>query len=326
MENLSLPGRQVIIPLSIPISDYLRDHRYEGQAVLPAAEALQILAGSLPEDVHHGDPLLQEGGEFSRLLHLDPEADTLNVFHEIALSPDGRRQSRLTTLRSGRQTQLNRRVTHVSVVFSSVDRKGSVSETELTDHLGKANRGRSFKKSGDDLACRADPADVEPAGLNGPAFTFPSERLYSDLVPFGSAYHNVISKIDLTEAGARATVSGGDHQEAAGPLGSPFPFDAAMHVACAWGQRYRHTVAFPVGFERREILLPTSAGQTYLCDVLALPEAGTALRFDICLYDEAHRLAEIILGLKMRDISGGRLKPPAWVRKEGRCAWPGFSF
>ena len=109
------------IPLSMAIPDYLRDHRYEGRVVLPAAEALQILAKSLPEDLPRCNPLLQEGGEFSRLLHLDPGADTLNVFHEIAVSPDGRRQSRLTTLHSGRQTQLNRRMTHVSVVFSSID-------------------------------------------------------------------------------------------------------------------------------------------------------------------------------------------------------------
>ena len=109
------------IPLSVPIPDYLRDHCYEGRVVLPAAEALQILAGSLPEDLPHCNPLLQEAGEFSRLLPLDPEADTLNVFHEIALSSDGRRQSRLTTLHSGRQTQLNRRMTHVSVVFSAID-------------------------------------------------------------------------------------------------------------------------------------------------------------------------------------------------------------
>ncbi|MBA4424005.1 MAG: hypothetical protein C0390_13065, partial [Syntrophus sp. (in: bacteria)] len=93
------------VPLSIAIPDYLRDHRYEGRVVLPAAEALQILAGSLPGDLPRCNPLRQEGGEFAHLLPLDPQADTLDVFHEIAVSPDGRRQSSLTTLRLGRQTQ-----------------------------------------------------------------------------------------------------------------------------------------------------------------------------------------------------------------------------
>jgi hypothetical protein len=304
------------IPLSIAIPDYLRDHRYEGRVVLPAAEALQILAGSLPEDLPRCDPRLQEGGEFSRLLHLDPGADTLNVFHEIAVSPDGRRQSRLTTLHSGRQTQLNRRMTHVSVVFSSIDPIAAGRENASANHSREASSAGFSRKRGDDTAgYGADKAHVEAAGLNGPIFTFSCRRLYDDLVPFGPAYHNVVTEISLTEAGARAYVSGGDVREAVGPLGSPFPFDAAMHVACAWGQRYGNVVAFPVGFESRKILLPTSAGQTYLCRVFSLPEEEAALRFNVRLFDEDHRPVEIILGLKMRDISGGRLKPPLWVRK-----------
>jgi len=303
------------IPLSISIPVYLRDHRYEGRVVLPAAEALQILAKSLPGDLPRCDPLLQEGGEFARLLHLDPRADTLNVFHEIAFSPDGLRQSRLTTLHSGRQTQLNRRMTHVSVVFSAIDPMQAGRENGPADHSGKASPAGFSGKRGDDPGYGADPAHDEADELDGPIFTFPCERLYTDLVPFGPAYHNAVNEIGLTETGARAYVSGGDFREAVGPLGSPFPFDAAMHVACAWGQRYRNIVAFPVGFDRREILLPTSAGETYLCRVVSLPDDGSALRFNVRLFGEDHRPVEIILGLKMRDISGGRLKPPAWVRK-----------
>jgi hypothetical protein len=303
------------IPLSISIPAYLRDHRYEGRVVLPAAEALQILAGSLPEDLPCYDPLLQEGGEFSRLLYLDPGADTLNVFHEIAASPDGCRQSRLTTFRSGRQTRLNRRMTHVSVVFATIENAAAGREYGPMDHSGERSLTQFSRKRGEDPEYEADSAHAEEAGLNGPMFTFSCERLYSDLVPFGPAYHNVVSDIDLTEIGARAAVSGGNHLEASGSLGSPFPFDAAMHVACAWGQRYRNVVAFPVGFDRREILLPTSAGETYFCRVFPLSEEGTVLRFDIRLFGEDHRPVEVIQGLKMRDISGGRLKPPAWVRK-----------
>jgi hypothetical protein len=303
------------IPLSMAIPDYLRDHRYEGRVVLPAAEALQILAGSLPEDLPRYDPLLQVEGEFARLLYLDPGADTLNVFHEIAVSPDGCRQSRLTTLRSGRQTRLNRRMTHVSVLFSSIEHEEAGCKNGPMNHSGEASPGRFSRKRGEDPGCAADPAYAEETGLSGPTFTFPCERLYTDLVPFGPAYHNVMSDIDLTEIGARATVSGGIHPEATGPLGSSFPFDAAMHVACAWGQRYRNIVAFPVGFDRREILLPTSAGETYFCRVFPLPDEGAVLRFNVRLFGEDHRPIEIIKGLKMRDISGGRLKPPAWVRK-----------
>jgi hypothetical protein len=315
MESLSLPVRDMKIPLSIPIPAYLRDHRYEGRAVLPAAEALQILAESLPRDLPRCDPRLQEGGEFSRLLLLDPVAGTLNVFHEIAVSPDGRRQSRLTTLRSGRQTQLNRRMTHVSVVFATIENGAAGLENGPMDHPVEANAGCFSKKRDADPGCGADPAHAEEAGSRSPMFTFPCERLYADLVPFGPAYRNVVSEIDLAETGAWATVSGGNHPEAVGPLGSPFPFDAAMHVACAWGQRYRNVVAFPVGFDHREIILPTIAGETYLCRVFPLSDEGAVLRFNVRLFDEDRRPVEIIQRLKMRDISGGRLKPPVWVRK-----------
>ena len=303
------------IPLSVPIPNYLRDHCYEGRVVLPAAEALQILAGSLPEDLRRCNPLLQEAGEFSRLLPLDPEADTLNVFHEIALSFDGHRQSRLTTLHSGRQTRLNRRMTHISVVFSAIDPAAEGGENKAAEGSGEASPIQSAGMRDEDRGCGADLAHDKASGLKEPVFTFPCERLYTDLVPFGPAYHNVVAEIGLTKTGAVTIVSGGDHPEAMGLLGSPFPFDAAMHVACAWGQRFRNIVAFPIGFERREILLPTSAYDTYLCCVYPLPEKKDVLHFNVCLYNEAHRPVEIILGLKMRDISGGRLNPPAWVRK-----------
>ena len=285
MESLSRPVRSVKNPLTVAIPAYLRDHRYDGRIVLPAAEALQILARTLPQDLPACDPRHQEGVAFAHLLPLDADADTFSAFHEIAFFPDGRRQSRLTTLRTGRQTRWTRHIEHVSVSFLPFG--GRVTRSSCT----------------------------EAARKEGLFYTLSCRRLYADLVPFGPAYHNVVGEICLTPAGASATVSGGDFRDAVGPLGSPFPFDAAMHMACAWGQRYRNLVAFPVGFDCREIVRPTRKGETYLCRVFPLPDEGAALRFDVRLYGEDRRPVEIILGLKMRDISGGRLKPPAWVRE-----------
>jgi hypothetical protein len=170
--------------------------------------------------------------------------------------------------------------------------------------MSSARRDRDFRRS-----------RVESEGKEGTSFRFSCLRLYADLVPFGPAYHNVVGEVSLTPDGASAEVSGGDYREAVGPLGSPFPFDAAMHLACAWGQRYRNLVAFPVGFGCRKIVRPTLNGETYLCHVFPLPGEGAVLRFDVRLYCVDGRPVEIILGLKMRDITGGSLKPPAWVRK-----------
>jgi hypothetical protein len=348
MESLSRPVRSLKIPLTVAIPDYLRDHCYDGRIVLPAAEALQILAKSLPEDLPRCDPRLQEGGQFAHLLPLDADADAFSAFHEIAFFPDGRRLSRLTTLRSGRQMQWTRSIEHVSVSFLPCPHEPLVCAATFENRIPEARIGdfsgppapaakrpqrrlferearvsslqRSEEVQGRKMSSARRDRDfrrsrVEAAGNEGPSFSFSCRRLYADLVPFGPAYHNVVGEVSLTPDGASAEVSGGDFREAVGPLGSPFPFDAAMHLACAWGQRYRNLVAFPVGFDCREIVRPTRNGETYHCHVFPLPDEGAVLRFDVRLHGEDRRPVEIILGLKMRDISGGSLKPPAWVRK-----------
>jgi hypothetical protein len=358
MENLSRPVGSVKIPLTVAIPDYLRDHRYDGRIVLPAAEALQILARSLPEGLSHRDTCLQEGAEFTHLLPLDPDADSFGAFHEIDVSPDGRRLSRLTTLRTGRQTRWTRGIEHVSVCFLPFgDKNGGKEEgtekmrdsslfflknRELSPFSNKlaAERpqrrlferearvtslqrseevqGRKMSSARRDLFFQRSLS--EAMEKEEPPFSFSCRRLYADLVPFGPAYHNVAGDVSLDHAGATATVSGGNFREAVGPLGSPFPLDAAMHVACAWGQRYRGIVAFPVGFDRREIIYPTSVGETYRCRAFPIEDPGAVLRFDIGLFGTDGRPVEVVLGLRMRDISGGRLKAPAWVREGFECA------
>ena len=41
---------------------------------------------------------------------------------------------------------------------------------------------------------------------------------------------------------------------------------------------------------------------------------GGYLLFDLWLHDREGRLCEFIQGLTMRDVSGGRLQTPGWVR------------
>jgi hypothetical protein len=290
MENLSQPVEKIAIPLAIPLPAYLRDHHVGGLAVLPAVEALQNVARSRPA-TWGGDLCRQERAVFHHLLAIDPGGGEIPALHEHARYADGRCLSRLTTLRSGRQMKFARRMEHVSVWFMP--------------------EGRVAAAAGANPA--PDPVD---AGMpEGPTFTVSCSRLYDDLVPFGLAFRNVRGNVLLAETGVSATVSGGDFPEAAGPLGSPFPMDAAMHAACAWGQRYRNRVVFPIGFDRREILFPTRAGETYLCRITTLPDEGAVLRFDVRLYGRDQLPVEVIRGLAMRDIFGGKLTPPAWVRE-----------
>ena len=289
MENLSRPVETITIPVAIPVRAYLGDHHISGRVVLPAVEALQILARTLPAAAC-ADPRRQEEGVFSHLLTIAAGEREIPAVHELTQYSDGRCRSRLITVVSGRQASWTRRVEHASVFSPPA---GGV------------------QKAGEDAASFLD----EAATTAEPIFSISARRLYDELVPFGPAYRNVVGDVRLAAAGAWAELSGGDYPEAAGPLGSPFPFDAALHAACAWGQRYRGIVAFPVGFDRREIAVPTRAGETYRCRVIPLSDAGVALRFDILIAGNDGRPAEVIRGVAMRDISGGRRKPPAWVGK-----------
>jgi hypothetical protein len=318
MESLSQPVETIAIPLAIPAPGYLHDHHVGGLVVLPAVEALQNVARSKPA-TWGADPCRQERAVFHHLLGIDSGAGEIPALHEHARYADGRCLSRLTTLRSGRHLKFTRRMEHVAVWFMPVDREVSACEaangTGAPSDPARAGRGPSESEENSWLEADSpsDPGDAVPHAVQ--TFRVSADRLYDELVPFGPAYRNVRGDVSLAESGVSATVSGGDFPGAVGPLGSPFPLDAAMHAACAWGQRYRNRVVFPIGFDRREILAPTRAGGTYLCRITPLPDAGAVLRFDVRLYGCNRRPAEVIRGLMMRDIFGGKLAPPAWVRE-----------
>jgi hypothetical protein len=289
MENLSQPVERIAIPLAIPVPDYLCDHHIGGLVVLPAVEALQNVARSKPA-AWNADPCRQQRAVFHHLLEIDPRAAEIPALHEHVRYEDGRCLSRLTTLRAGRHLKFTRRMEHVSVLFTPEERESTGFEEGMAP----------------------DSVDI---GMTGPAFAVSDRRLYDELVPFGPSYRNVRGDVLLTRDGISATLSGGAGGGSDAPLGSPFPLDAAMHAACAWGQRYRNRVVFPVGFDRREILVPTRAGETYFCRIRPLPDTGAVLRFDIRLYGRDRRPVEVIRGLMMRDIFTGKLTPPAWVRE-----------
>ena len=111
-----------------------------------------------------------------------------------------------------------------------------------------------------------------------------------------------------------------DFPGASGPLGSPFPFDGSLHAACAWAQRYCGIVAFPVGFDERVIVKPIDPGETISCTAIPVSVHAGVVRFNIWLVDQGGALREMVKGVAMKDVSGGRTVPPAWVRS-GSSAW-----
>lgn len=94
----------------------------------------------------------------------------------------------------------------------------------------------------------------------------------------------------------------------------PFLWMAAMHAACVHGQRLAGFVPFPVGFEQRRILAPHQAGRQHHAQVRLCAQAAEMLVYDLLIADAGGRVRDH--RLRMRDVSGGRITPPAWIRAD----------
>ena len=280
------PRERVRLPLTIPIFPYLRDHRIDGKIVLPAVEILQHLAASVKAHRPDGAVCRMGAAKFERFLPIMEDSSVIEACHELEIHENGRLISRLTTRSVIPGTGIKRTMVHARVEFTA--------------------------QGEDRLPITMDMA----AALDGVSFEIPSSELYSELVPFGPAYQNITGSLFLTESGAVAQVCAARQPVVSALLGSPFPFDAALHAACAWGQRFHHLTAFPVGFEERIIVEPTVPGEIYHCRILPVTPSGDDLIFDIWIYDMAGGLREAIRGVVMKEIFPDRIMPPGWVRRE----------
>jgi hypothetical protein len=271
-------------PLSIEVLPYLRDHRSEGKAVLPAVEALQRLALSAQEHFPEIHAQAMYRASFPRFLVIEPEDRNIEAYGEFVVNDGGSLRADLVTLSVSPKMRIGR-----SRVYASV----------------------CFKEAPPDIDLPAGDAAFD---IGEDAFALSAEQLYRELVPLGPSYRNACEPIYLGRPGATGCLKAPVLPAPVEPLGSPFPFDAAMHCACAWSQRYYGVIAFPVGFERRIIRRKTRPGENYRCRIVPVSEQKGVLTFDIRIDDEQGDLCELITGVKMQDVTAGRLSPPRWVR------------
>ena len=281
------------LPLNIEIYPYLLDHRFEGKAVLPAVEAMQLLAVSTQKHLPDTDIRFIENAKFDKFFYIEaditPDTNIVEAFNEIEMNENGGITAKLITKTRSKKAGITRVKEHAVMQFSGG--KPDIKPFPLDTVSGQIKRG----------------------------FNIPADKLYNDLVPFGPAYHNIRDTLFVSEKGAIAGIQA-PKQSATNnlkmPLGSPFPLDAAFHAACAWGQRYLAVVGFPVGFDKRIVIQPTLPGNSYICLVLPVNVTTDLLVFDIWLYDLNGILFEAVPGVQMRDVSAGRMKPPQWVIKK----------
>ena len=272
-------------PFTLSAKAYLRDHFFEGKAVFPAVEALITLARAVQSLYPEANLLHLACAQFPRMLVIDPAADTLDVQIEIEASGDDISAS-LTTLMQIKNSTIVRALEHARVTF--------VQETASPQ---PAISWRTFRKP------------------DGECIHVPAVSIYRELIPFGLSYQNIIGDLSVSTGGALAEIKGGGGEADDSLLGSPFVLDAAMHAACVWGQRFTDIVPFPVGIDRRVIFAPTKKGGSYLACIKPVKTSREPLVFDAWIFAQNGIMCESITGLHMRDVTQGRMRPPAWIQE-----------
>jgi phosphopantetheinyl transferase len=261
-----------------------------GTPVLPAVEAMEILAAeALAADAIASVGLLTDA-QFNKFLPLDPDGEMMEVRVELRPAAQARLRATLATRTRSPKAAITRTKDHAAVTFGS---------------------------AGEDT-CPA-PLDVA-AAPEGVCATVAPDKIYSELVPFGPAYRNITAPVWLSDDGALARIQCPDLPccSRTNHLGSPFALDAAFHAACVWGQHHRKVVAFPVAVDSRRILRPTEPGGTYYGRIIPVQSGPEELLFDIWLLDRSGTICEVVQGVRMRDVSQGRLQPPRWIERKAQ--------
>jgi phosphopantetheinyl transferase len=283
MGNISQINHPAGIPIQLFTPACMLDHHFQGRPVLPAVEAMEALACTAKQ-IHPGLAVhCITGMRFDKFLFLDPARDRMDALAELQSSQDnGWLQACLTTRTRAPRAAITRTKIHARLTFSQ----------------------SSTRPDGWSMDVAAAPEGV--------CIAVSPERVYEDLVPFGPAYRNIVAPVWISPDGALARIRTPDSTRQT-CLGSPFALDAALHAACVWGQHFQGLVAFPVAIERRTIFRPTLPGEVYYGRVRPCRVLDDALVVDIELRDNRGNLCESVLGVQMRDVSGGRLRPPPWI-------------
>lgn len=268
----------------IEIHSYLRDHYLEGKVILPAVESLIVLARAVKTSYPQTEVNYLNNAAFSRFLTITPDIECQPVIVDMDNSGNGIIAAILLTSVKSKTGTISREVEHTRVEFCVADTK-----EYMKPHFHAVDK------------------------LKGECISIPSITVYRELVPFGAAYRNIIGDLSVSSEGALAYLFGGNYEADEYLLGSPFPLDAAMHAACVWSQRFAGIVSFPVGFEKRIIYQKTKKREEYLGRVVPVSRIKDILIFDAWIYKD-NVMCEYIKGLKMRDVTKGRMRPPDWIR------------
>jgi hypothetical protein len=267
----------VTLPVVLPPLPDLADHHLGGRSIVPAVALLELVTRTVAEregwPLPLPLPLAMTEVAFPRFL---PADDLPRCTFEVNVEPaDGGPRASLSssiTLANG----MKRIREHARLTFAS--------------------------------------AGPPPAPPPEPAcdFAVSADRVYRELVPFGPRYCNLRDTVRLGRGGAVGVVRSPEPPPSVPPLlGCPYLLDAAMHLACLWGQRYGGYVAYPTGFARRVLAETTPAGERR-CLVLPRTLEPRRLLCDLWLLDGSGQVCDNIAGLAMAPLAAGA-PPPSWI-------------
>ena len=277
MADLSPLAENFRLGIDIVIQPWFRDHYFAGKVILPAVETMLILAGEVKKNWPGYHLATMFEARFAKFLEIGLDDKKIAAIIEFSDQEDDTIIARLLTRIS--KKKISRLIEHGRVSFKRAE------------------------------ICSFSP--IAQARHAEPVFKISAQKIYSELVPFGPAYQNIIDDLYLNEQGVQGRVKAPGYP-VPDIAGSPFPLDAALHAACVWGQRFGGFVPFPVGFSRRRVSIPTIPGNVYEIRVIPLEIKTNELFFDLWILDSSGELFESVEGLNMRDVSGGAVKPPAW--------------
>ena len=83
MEKLSQITDSTRLPVFIEILPFLMDHRFEGSAVLPAVEAMNLLAKSTFSHIPDMDTGFIGSARFDKFLYLSADTSHISAFNEL---------------------------------------------------------------------------------------------------------------------------------------------------------------------------------------------------------------------------------------------------
>ncbi len=271
------------LAVQVPVQPWFRDHCFDHRVIFPAVETMRLLALTAQTAHPELDVRCMYQGHFAKFLEIPADAGELEVWVEWEPAGNNGLCARLLTKKYLKT--MTRMTTHCELHF-------------------RAGALPTFR-------------DVQPgaACVPVPEREIAAEQIYRELVPFGPAYRTLQGQLFLDKESARGTLLAPDLPGLSPDLvGSPFPLDGAMHAACVHGQRLVDFVPFPVGFATRSIHRPTQAGETYLTHVHLQSQATDELVYDLQILDPKAGIRETLTGLRMRDVSNGRIRPPAWIK------------